>query len=255
MPAGDTRQLKFHIPFTPPLHSVAEHVAGPSQQKAQIMDFAIRSFRQCLHSARGNRLALLAGGALIMLAAALYLGMAPRPLELGRHHPLDVVSLKQHWAQGDMIVLVRHLERCDHAQQPCLNGNSGITRRAVEVTTTLGQQFQRLGLANSDVFNSPLERTAQSATLIFGAASSTQDWLASCKKTMDKDVFAHKQPRRNLILVTHSECIAQLEQAMHFKPITLDYGASLFLVDNPATGTPQMLGYIDSDDWQEVMPP
>lgn len=217
------------------------------------MGFTNRQLRQPPRAVQRKRLTLLAGNLLVVLAVFLYLGKASAPIELGRHHPLDMTSLRQHWAQGEMLVVVRHLERCDHSQQPCLAGTSGITRRAVDVASSLGNEFRQLGLANSDVFNSPLERTLQSARLIFGSASTTQDWLATCNKTMDKDVLAHKQARRNLILVTHSECIAQLEQAMHLKPITLDYGTALFIVADPAAATPQVLGYIDSDDWQEAM--
>ena len=216
------------------------------------MDFASKQFRQKLYSNHGRQLLLIAGSALFVLVALLYLGQAPAPIELNRHHQLDWASLKQRWAQGDMVVLVRHLERCDHTDAPCLSGGSGITRRAVAVARNLGQQFRQLGLANTEVLNSPTQRAVQSANFIFGATSVTRDWLATCRNSMDKDVFAHKQPGHNLILLTHSECIAEFEKAMHLKPVTLGYGSALFITDDPATATPQVLGYIDSDDWQEA---
>lgn len=48
-------------------------------------------------------------------------------------------------------------------------------------------------------------------TFAFDKASTSQDWLYNCRQTILADVLKPKVDQRNLILVTHSECIDQLE--------------------------------------------
>jgi hypothetical protein len=68
---------------------------------------------------------------------------------------------------------------------------------------------------------------------------------------MLRETLAHKVAGRNLILVTHSECMEQLEKDLELPPSTLGYGASLFFsAETPQT--PRMLGFIDASDWSSV---
>ncbi|RBJ69051.1 histidine phosphatase family protein, partial [Pseudomonas sp. MWU12-2534b] len=71
------------------------------------------------------------------------------------------------WAKGDMIVLVRHVERCDHSPAPCLSGDDGITERSRSVAVGVGAQFEHLGLNRVDIYNSPMLRTVQTAGYMF----------------------------------------------------------------------------------------
>jgi phosphohistidine phosphatase SixA len=155
------------------------------------------------------------------------------------------------WAKGDMIVLVRHVERCDHSSAACLVGNDGITERSRSVAVEVGQHFEQLGLSKADIYNSPMLRTAQTAAYMFNKVGTGEDWLISCKGTMLRDALAHKVAGRNLILVTHSECMEQLEKDLKLSGSTPGYGASLF-VSAETPQTPRMLGFIDASDWPSV---
>jgi hypothetical protein len=160
-------------------------------------------------------------------------------------------ALAAGWAKGDMIVLVRHVERCDHSRAPCLSGNDGITDRSRSVAVSVGAQFEHLGLDKADIYNSPVLRTVQTAGYMFNKAAVGEDWLISCKGRMLQDALAHKVPGRNLILVTHSECMAQLEKDLKVPASNLGYGASLF-VSAASPAAPQMLGFIEASDWRTV---
>jgi phosphohistidine phosphatase SixA len=160
-------------------------------------------------------------------------------------------ALAANWAKGDVIVLVRHVERCDHSSAACLSGNDGITDRSRSVAVGVGAQFERLGLNRADIYNSPVIRTAQTAGYVFNKVGGGEDWLINCRGTMLRDALAHKMAGRNLILVTHSECMSQLEKDLKLPASTLGYGASLFiLAETPQA--PRMLGFIEASDWRSV---
>ena len=56
---------------------------------------------------------------------------------------------------------------------------------------------------------------------------------------------------RNLILVTHSECMSQMEKDLKLPATSLGYGASLF-VSAQALQAPRMLGFIEASDWRTM---
>jgi hypothetical protein len=160
-------------------------------------------------------------------------------------------ALAAGWAKGDMIVLVRHVERCDHSTAPCLIGNDGITDRSRSVAVGVGAQFERLGLNKTDIYNSPIIRAAQTSSYMFNKVGVGEDWLINCRGSMLRDALAHKVAGRNLILVTHSECMAELEKELKLPTATLGYGASLFIsAEKPQE--PRMLGSIEASDWHSV---
>jgi hypothetical protein len=86
---------------------------------------------------------------------------------------------------------------------------------------------------------------------MFNRVDAGDDWLINCKGTMLRDALAHKVAGRNLILVTHSECMAQLQKDLKLPPSTLGYGASLF-VNAQAPQAPRIVGFIEASDWQSV---
>ncbi|WP_336356767.1 histidine phosphatase family protein [Pseudomonas granadensis] len=173
------------------------------------------------------------------------------PLTLWLLAPTAVPDLAQDWAQGDVIALVRHVERCDHSRAQCLSGHDGITERSRSVAVAVGARFEQLGLSNADIYNSPSMRTVQTAGYMFNHAASGDDWLINCRGRMLQDALAHKVPGRNLILVTHSECMAQIEKDLKVPTSNPDYGASLF-VSAANTAAPKMLGFIEASDWRTV---
>ncbi len=193
---------------------------------------------------------VLAVSALVIPLTLWLLAPAAVP-DLAHGNVAGAQALATGWAKGDMIVLVRHVERCDHSPAPCLSGNDGITDRSRSVAVAVGAQFERLGLNNADIYNSPMTRTVQTAGYMFNRATTGEDWLISCKGRMLQDALAHKVPGRNLILVTHSECMAQLEKDLKVPASTLGYGSSLF-VSAASLAAPKMLGFIEASDWRTV---
>jgi hypothetical protein len=197
-----------------------------------------------------NPLVVLATAMLALAMTVLLLRPAAVP-DLAHGNVEGARALLAGWARGDMIVLVRHVERCDHSSAPCLSGDDGITDRSRSVAVAVGAQFEQLGLGKADIYNSPMVRTAQTSGYMFNTVGAGDDWLINCKGTMLRDALTHKVPGRNLILVTHSECMAQLQKDLKLPISTLGYGASLF-VTAQALQPPHILGFIEASDWHSV---
>jgi len=197
-----------------------------------------------------NTIVVLAAS-LLVIALTLWLLRPVAVPDLAHGNVAGAKALLSGWAKGDMIVLVRHVERCDHSTAACLSGNDGITERSRGVAVAVGSHFERLGLTRADIYNSPMLRTAQTAGYMFNSVGVGEDWLISCKGTMLRDALAHKVPGRNLILVTHSECMSELEKSMNVSTSTLGYGASLF-VSTETPQAPSILGYIEASDWRSM---
>lgn len=193
----------------------------------------------------------------IMLSALLVLGVTLallRPAaipDLAHGNARGFAAVSAAWARGDMIVLVRHAERCDHAKAPCLDRPDGITERAQPVALGLGERFKGLGLDHTDIYSSPLTRAVQTSILMFGHASYGQDWLSNCRSSLLRDALLHKVAGRNLVLVTHSECMASLEHSLKVPNPSLGYGASLF-VSAPPASKPAVMGFIEAADWPSL---
>jgi len=201
--------------------------------------------------ARYRNVAVMLASALLVIPLTVWLLQPAAVPDLAHGNVAGAKTLADGWAKGDMIVLVRHVERCDHSPAPCLAGNDGITERSRSVAVSVGAQFQRLGLNKADIYHSPILRAAQTANFMFSKTGVGEDWLISCKGTMLRDALAHKVAGRNLILVTHSECMTQLEKDLKLPTSTLGYGASLFITA-PTPQAAHMLGFIDASDWQTV---
>nr|WP_218953715.1 histidine phosphatase family protein [Pseudomonas sp. SbOxS1] len=197
-----------------------------------------------------NALVVLASALLAIPVTLLLLRPAAVP-DLAHGNVEGARALLAGWAKGDMIVLVRHVERCDHSSAPCLSGNDGITDRSRSVAVAVGARFEQLGLGKADIYNSPMVRTAQTSGYMFNKVGTGDDWLINCKGTMLRDALAHKVAGRNLILVTHSECMAQLQKDLKLPTSTLGYGSALF-VTAQALQAPRVLGFIEASDWQSV---
>lgn len=201
--------------------------------------------------ARYRNAAVVLASALLVIPLTVWLLQPAAVPDLAHGNVAGAKALTDGWAKGDMIVLVRHVERCDHSPAACLAGDDGITERSRSVAVSVGEQFQRLGMSKADVYSSPMVRTAQTASFMFSKAGVGEDWLISCKGTMLRDALAHKVAGRNLVLVTHSECMAQLEKDLKLPTSTPGYGASLF-ISAPTPQSTHMLGFIEASDWHTV---
>nr|WP_171820078.1 histidine phosphatase family protein [Pseudomonas chlororaphis] len=190
--------------------------------------------------------------ALLVLPLTFFLLRPAAVPDLAHGNLAGARALGEGWAKGQMIVLIRHVERCDHSRAACLNAPDGITDRARDVAVGVGAQFEHLGLDKADIYHSPLTRAVQTSGYMFSKAGSGEDWLINCKRTLLRDALAHKVAGRNLVLVTHSECMAELEKEMKLPSSTLGYGASLFVSTDAQGGNPHLLGFIEASDWRSV---
>ncbi|MGF6090888.1 histidine phosphatase family protein [Pseudomonas sp. 18173] len=176
------------------------------------------------------------------------------PANLAQEGAQARAQLQQQWNAGEIAVLVRHAERCDRSSNPCLGPADGITRIGSEAAAGVGQGLAHLGLAQTDILTSPVTRTVQTAHYMFNSDPRTQEWLATCGTTLRNDVVAHKVAHRNLVLVTHSGCIADFEKQTGMRHAAKDaeYTSSLF-VHIDGTGQLQVLGIVNAEDWKTLL--
>ncbi|MDB5993428.1 MAG: phosphoglycerate mutase [Pseudomonas sp.] len=174
----------------------------------------------------------------------------PRSLvDIAHSDPKSSAELIKRWQAGDVVVLIRHAERCDRSSNPCSGPSDGITDAGSHAAVVLGQHFKQLGMGQTDVLSSPVTRTGQTSRYMFGKDATAQDWLASCGKNLRNDVVAHKNIHHNLLLVTHSGCISDFEtQVGYAHAATSEYGSSLFVRIDP-NGDLEVLGILNADDW------
>ncbi|MPS98001.1 MAG: histidine phosphatase family protein [Pseudomonas sp.] len=207
---------------------------------------------------RSGRLRTLLGAAfglcLILAALSTWLATRTHIVDLGNEQRLSDSGLLQDWAEGAVIVMVRHAERCDSAPGPCLDDPTGITVAGSEAATRVGQGLQHLGLANADMLSSPKLRTRQTAHFILGQAVPSEDWLERCDRSFVDDALARKRPGHNLVLVTHNGCIDHFQRAQKVAGGERDSGyASALFVSVDSTGKARILGRMNAPDWQRVL--
>lgn len=204
---------------------------------------------------RVSRAKLLLGvaAAVLTVLAANWLLRPAAVVDLSVNDNALKADLFGHWQKGDLVVLLRHAERCDHSTNPCLGPADGITRKGQAAAVRIGQSLSAMGLDHADIFNSPLTRTAQTSRYAFANTSSPQDWLANCRQTMLRDVLAHKVDQRNLVLVSHSECADALEKSLNVtRRSVLGYASALFVTVD-SYGSASILGFLDAEDWKSVL--
>ncbi len=127
------------------------------------------------------------------------------------------------WRTGNMVALIRHTERCDHSDNPCLDGDRGITIVGRNMAEQLGKFFTELPEVNRRVYTSPVKRTEQTTTAMFGDNHVKADWLGrGCITELYHQVLDTKQPGENLLLVTHSNCIMEFGEADGHELVSLD---------------------------------
>lgn len=193
----------------------------------------------------------------LLITGLLWNVMAPgsAPNLANRGNAQCIEALTSSWARGDVIALVRHVERCDRSPTPCVGPLEGVTVQGKAVALTLGAHFNLLGLNRTDIYSSELTRARQTASFMFARPVAAQSWVFNCTDTMLPDALKNKVPGRNLVLVTHSECMDELESEMHVPTDTsFVYGTSLFIDAEGLNDKPQMLGYIEPKDWAGIVP-
>ncbi|GAB1619176.1 histidine phosphatase family protein [Pseudomonas sp. NGC7] len=212
-----------------------------------------------IHARRKRRLSRKALGAalgLCMVVAALTTWLATRThiVDLGNEQQLSDSGLLQDWAEGAVIVMIRHAERCDSAPGPCLDDPTGITVAGTQAATRVGQGLHTLGLSNADVLSSPKVRTRQTAHFILGQAVPSSAWLESCDNQFADEALARKRPGHNLVLVTHNGCIDHFQRQQRVVGGDRESGyASALFVSVDGNGKARILGRLNEPDWQRVL--
>lgn len=178
----------------------------------------------------------------------------PKPADLSESPFALTANMLAQWQDGDVIVFVRHLERCSRVDAECLDEPTGITQRATQIGLAMREQFAGLGLEAVDMYSSPLTRTSQTSALLFSEPTASEDFLYQCKEDFVKEALARKVPGRNLVLVTHSSCMDEVNASLSYAEVDYEYGAAVFL--NVESEMEQhILGFIDTDDWQHTLTP
>lgn len=178
-----------------------------------------------------------------------YLAWPLSPTDLGVGNRLLTSGLLASWRDGNVVVLVRHEERCDRSSNPCFGPADGLTIHGTQQAKEIGKAFKTLGMESADILSSPTTRTAQTSQFMFGKTLLSPGPLAICGDAMGEEILSHKQPGRNLVLITHSACINDFEQALGYPhAVTAEYGSALF-VEVLGNGHFKTLGIMNSVDW------
>jgi len=156
------------------------------------------------------------------------------------------------WQAGEVVALVRHTERCDRSTNTCLGPADGITQAGSIAAAEVGRGFTQLGLEKTRLFSSPLTRTLQTAHYMLGHDAVAAEWLETCGPTMRNEVVAHKTAGHNMILVTHSGCIADFERQTGYpRAVAAEYGSTV-LARIDAQGKLEVIGIMNPEGWQRL---
>lgn len=117
----------------------------------------------------------------------------------------------------------------------------------------MGAAFASLGMANTDIVSSPLTRTVQTAQEMFNVRGTEQTWVHECGSHLAEDIAARKVAGRNLLLVTHSGCISELEAQTGFPHATVAEYTSTLAASVGVDGKLKVLGVINAQDWPKLI--
>lgn len=193
--------------------------------------------------------------ALLLLAAlATWLSTRTHVMSLGSEQQMLDSGVYADWTKGKVIVLIRHAERCDRSDNPCLGDPSGITIEGSQAAVEVGTGLQHLGLDNAEVLTSPEYRTRQTAHFIFGKEVASRDWIGECDHDFTHTALQSKQPGVNLVLVTHSGCIDHVERQLKVPggERSSEYASALFVSMN-RDGKARILGQMNANQWRNVV--
>lgn len=193
------------------------------------------------------------GLVVIVLLLTGFLLWPSSPRDLGVGNRLLTSQVLPAWRDGDLIVLVRHEERCDRSANTCFGAPEGLTTVGTQRAEEVGKAFKQMGMGNSDVIASPALRTVQTSHFMFGKAELTSSEKAICGPAIGEELLSRKQPGRNLVFVTHSGCISDFEKSLGFPRATFsEYGSALF-VRVLANGKFETLGIMNSPAWPAIL--
>jgi phosphohistidine phosphatase SixA len=190
--------------------------------------------------------------AMVVGAVAIYRMWPVSPINLSTAGAAVRADVLARWKAGNVIVLIRHGERCDYSTHPCMGSADGITWIGHDVAERVGEQLANLGLHDADILTSPLPRTTQTAQALFHRAVREKDWVVRCDVDMTADIRANKVAGRNMLLVTHSGCIRRVDARLGFPHASeAEYASALFLTIG-TNGKVKLLGTLNPEDWAKM---
>ncbi|RVD79772.1 histidine phosphatase family protein [Pseudomonas koreensis] len=196
--------------------------------------------------------AIIAVGLLLIALILGFVWMQRSPANLRYASASATQEWVNAWQAGEVVALVRHTERCDRSTNTCLGPADGITQVGSVAAGVVGRGFTQLGLEKTQFFSSPLTRTMQTAHYMLGHDAVAQEWLETCGPTLRDDVVAHKTPGQNMILVTHSGCIADFERQTGYpRAVAAEYGSAV-LMRIDAQGQLKVIGIMNPEGWQRM---
>ncbi|MBI6768194.1 histidine phosphatase family protein [Pseudomonas syringae] len=174
-------------------------------------------------------------------------------VDLGVGRNLSVSGLREHWRQGNVVVMIRHAERCDRSSNPCMGDADGITSNGRDTALAVGAGLQKMGMDHARMIASPKTRTQQTAQLLAGHAVVAEDWINDCDSGFMKAVQAHKVSGENMVLVTHSGCIDQFERKAGVRggERSSEY-TQAFFVKVDGSHPPKILGSLNAGQWANL---
>ncbi|CRM74894.1 histidine phosphatase family protein [Pseudomonas fluorescens] len=195
----------------------------------------------------------VAGIIVIALLLNVFIFWPRSPQDLGIGNRLVTSGVLASWRNGDLIVLVRHEERCDRSGNPCYGPADGLTVNGTQRAADLGSAFESLGMERTDVLSSPTTRTAQTSLFMFGKTELSPGPLAICGDAMGEEILSHKQADRNLMLITHSACMSDFQEALGYPHAqAAEYGSALFVQVLP-DGKLKALGTMKRQEWAAAL--
>ncbi|MEX5571645.1 histidine phosphatase family protein [Pseudomonas lijiangensis] len=192
---------------------------------------------------------------LLALLSAVFVWMlsATRIVDLGVDDNMSKSGLYGLWAKGDVVVMIRHAERCDRSHNACMDSSDGITVVGSQAAMKVGDGLQQLGLEKARIITSPLTRTRQTADLISGGSAQTQRWVEECDSGFKEALLAHKKPGENLVVITHSGCIDHFERKMGVRGGQRGSAyTQAFFVRVDGRHAPKMLGALGAEYWDSM---
>jgi phosphohistidine phosphatase SixA len=168
---------------------------------------------------------------------------------LDSHKKLIDSGLFEHWTGGNVILLIRHEERCDRSNNPCLGPDEGITALGSERAEETGILLKALlDFDDAVIFTSPMIRTVQTSDFMLGKASLLSDRETICGNDIVDKLLEHKNSGRNLIVMTHNTCMKVLIRSSgHRHSWSPEYGSLLF-AKTTSKNEIQIVGTLNADD-------
>ena len=169
--------------------------------------------------------------------------------DLGSNKKLERSGLVEDWRNGNVILLIRHEERCDRSSNPCLGPLDGITHLGTEKAKETGARIRSyFGLDNVDIFTTPFTRTIQTSSFMLGGASQLSGREAICGDDIVDKLLQYKTTSRNLLVMTHNRCINHLiRSSKQRRSGSTEYG-SLFFAKISAHNELELIGKLNASD-------